>query len=178
MPYQLDASHSHIGFAVKHMMISTVRGQFRRYTAELEIDEQDFTRSRFTGVIEVASIDTQEGQRDDHLRSGDFFDAEHHPTMTFKSSRIERKGDDYVVHGDLTIRGTTREVALDVEYAGTSKDPWGNMRTGFSATGTIDRKDFGLTWNAALETGGILVGEKIKLHLDIEAVKQEAAVAI
>lgn len=177
MTWQLDSSHSTIGFSVKHMMIATVRGQFQRYTADLAIDLDDITRSQVSAEIEVASIDTREAKRDEHLRSGDFFDAASHPTITFVSRRIERAGgDDYRLIGDLTIRGTTREVVLEAEFAGVHKDPWGNTRTGFTVTGAVDRKDFGLAWNAALETGGVLVGDKVKLTLDLEAVLQEAPV--
>lgn len=176
MTWQIDTSHSHIGFSVKHMMIATVRGQFHRYSGTLELDTADLTRSRITGEIEVASLDTRDEKRDEHLLSADFFDAATYPTITFVSRRIERAGDDYLVTGDLTMHGVTREVVLDAEFAGIHKDPWGGTRTGFTVTGTIDRKDFGLTWNAALETGGVLVGEKIKLALDVEAVLQEAAV--
>ena len=177
MTWQLDSSHSTVGFSVKHMMIATVRGQFQRYTADLAIDLDDITRSQVSAEIEVASIDTREAKRDEHLRSGDFFDAAGHPTITFVSRRIERAGgDDYRLIGDLTIRGTTREVVLEAEFAGVHKDPWGNTRTGFTVTGAVDRKDFGLTWNAALETGGVLVGDKVKLSLDLEAVLQEAPV--
>ena len=179
MPWQIDASHSHVGFSVKHMMIATVRGEFKSYTGTLELDTNDVTQSVITGEIDVASIDTREEKRDEHLRSADFFDAATYPKMTFASRRIERlEGNEYRIVGDLTIRGITREVVLDAEYAGIHKDPWGNTRTGFSLSGQIDRKDFGLSWNAALETGGVLVGEKIKLTLDIEAVLQEAAVPV
>ena len=178
MTWQIDSSHSHVGFSVKHMMIATVRGQFERYTGTLALDTDDLTRSTITGEIEVASINTREAQRDDHLRSADFFDAATYPTMSFRSTRLEHvAGNEYRVIGDLTIRGVTNEVTLDAEYAGIHKDPWGNTRTGFSVTGTLNRKDFGLSWNAALETGGVLVGDKIKLELDIEAVLQSAPVA-
>jgi polyisoprenoid-binding protein YceI len=178
MTWQIDNSHSHVGFSVKHMMIATVRGEFKAYTGTLALDTDDITQSVITGEIDIASIDTRELKRDEHLRSADFFDAETYPKMTFKSKRIEQvDGNDYRIVGDLTIKGTTKEVVLDAEYAGIHKDPWGNTRTGFSLTGTIDRKDFGLGWNAALETGGVLVGEKVKLSLDVEAVLQEAAVS-
>ena len=176
MTWTIDNSHSHVGFAVKHMMIATVRGEFRSYKAELALDLDDLTRSTVTAEIDVASIDTREAQRDDHLRSADFFDAATHPTMRFESRRIERAGEDYRLIGDLTIRGTTREVVLDAEFAGIHKDPWGNTRTGFTITGAVNRKDFGLTWNAALETGGVLVGEKVKLDLTLEAILQQAPV--
>lgn len=178
MPWTLDTMHSHVGFSVKHMMVSTVRGQFKTYSGTLVLDDKDFGRSRFEGEIDVASIDTGIADRDNHLRSGDFFDAANFPKITFKSTRIERKSDDeYTVHGDLTIRGVTREIALTVEPSGTAKNPYGQTVTGFSARGEISRKDFGLTWNAMLETGGVAVGDKVKLELEIEAALQEAPVA-
>jgi len=140
MAWQIDATHSHVGFSVKHMMVSTVRGQFKQYTGTLHIDGADFSRSKFEGEVDVASIDTGNSQRDDHLRSGDFFDAGNHPKIKFASTRIESKGDgEFIVHGDLTIRGTTLPVALDVEYQGTGKNPWGKTVTGFSAKTTIFR---------------------------------------
>ena len=179
MPWQIDSSHSRIGFSVKHMMIATVRGEFKSYKGILDLDTQDITRSRISGDIDVTSIDTREGQRDDHLRSGDFFDAGNHPTIQFQSKRIEHvEGDEYRVVGDLSIRGVTKEVVLEAEYAGIHKDPWGGTRTGFTVTGSINRKDFGMSFNAALETGGVLVGDKVKLELEIEAVLQEAPVAV
>jgi polyisoprenoid-binding protein YceI len=178
MSWQLDTSHSRIGFAVKHMMVSTVRGEFKNYTGSLQLDETDFTRSTITGEIEVASIDTRDEGRDGHLKSADFFDVENHPKMTFKSKRIEAKGDnEYTVYGDLTIRGVTREIAIDAEYSGKQQNPWGVTMTGFSGSTTINRKDFGLEWNVALETGGILVGEKVKLELEVELTHQAAPVA-
>lgn len=178
MPWNLDPAHSRIGFSVKHMMVSTVRGEFKSYSGKLNLDTEDFTRSSVEGEIEVASIDTNNVDRDNHLRANDFFDAPNHPKIGFKSTRIERKGDDeYVVYGNLTIRGVTKEVALDVETSGIHKNPWGQTVTGFSATGTINRKDFGIDFNAPLETGGVLVGEKVKIELDIEAALVDAPVA-
>lgn len=176
MTWQIDASHSHVGFSVKHMMIATVRGTFNAYQGTLELDPQDLTRSKIAGEIDVASIDTREPKRDEHLRSADFFDAENHPKISFQSKQITHvAGNEYKVTGDITIRGITQEIVLDVEYAGIHKDPWGGTRTGFTVTGALNRKDFGLTWNAALETGGVLVGDKIKLELEIEAVQQVPA---
>jgi polyisoprenoid-binding protein YceI len=178
MSWLLDDVHTHVGFSVKHMMVTTVRGQFKKYTGKLTLDPQDFTKSRFEGEIDVASIDTGNGQRDDHLRNNDFFDAPNHPKITFKSTSIEAKGEgEFVVHGDLTIRGVTKPVALDVEFHGTSKNPYGKTVAGLSARGTINRKDFGVNFNALLETGGVAVGEKVKLEVDVEAVAGEATVA-
>jgi polyisoprenoid-binding protein YceI len=181
MTWLIDDVHTHIGFSVKHMMVSTVRGQFKQYRGKLALDPADFTRSRFDGEIDVASIDTGNGQRDDHLRTSDFFDAANHPTIAFKSTKIEPKdggaGVEYVVHGDLTIRGVTRPVALEVEYFGTSKNPWGKTVAGLSARATINRKDFGVSYNALLETGGVAVGEKVKIEVEAELVAAESTQA-
>lgn len=172
MSWQIDGAHTHIGFSVKHMMVSTVRGQFKSYRGELKLDEKDFTRSSFAGEIDVASIDTGNADRDAHLRTNDFFDAPNHPTIRFVSKRIEAKDDgEYVVHGDLTIRGVTKEVALDVEYNGTSKNPYGQMVAGVGVRGVINRKDFGVNFNALLETGGVAVADKVKLEVDVEAIR-------
>lgn len=178
MSFNIDDIHTHIGFSVKHMMVSTVRGQFKRYRGTVELDPADFTRSRFEGEVDVTSIDTGNAQRDEHLRASDFFDAANHPKITFTSSRIESKGDnEYVVHGDFTIRGVTQPVAFDVEFHGTSKNPWGKTVAGLSARATINRKDFGVSYNAVLEAGGVAIGEKVKLEIDAEFVAAEAVVA-
>jgi len=171
MAWQIDTVHTHVGFSVKHMMVSTVRGQFKQYSGSLNIDAADFTKSKFEGEVDVASIDTGNSQRDDHLRSGDFFDAANQPKIKFSSTKIESKGDgEFLVHGDLTIRGTTLPIALEVEYHGTSKNPWGKTVTGFSAKSTVNRKDYGLAWNALLETGGVAVSDKVKIEIEVEAV--------
>jgi len=171
MPWKIDEVHTHIGFSVRHMMVSTVRGQFKQYRGAMHIDPADFTRSTFEGEIDVASIDTGNGQRDDHLRTNDFFDAPSHPKITFKSTRIEPKGEgEYVLHGDLTIRGVTKPVALDVEFRGTAKNPWGQTVTGFSAHGAVNRKDFGVSYNSVLDTGGVAIGETVKIEIELEAV--------
>ncbi len=170
--WSFDTAHSSIGFTVRHLMISKVRGHFGRWTGTFDYDEQDPTRSRLEVQIDAASIDTREDKRDAHLRSPDFFDVEKYPQLTFKSTRVERDGgDDFVVTGDLAIHGVTRAVSLKVEGLGRSKDPWGGERVGFSASTSINRKDFGLHWNVALETGGVLVGEKIEIAIEIEAVR-------
>lgn len=175
MSWSIDPVHSHVGFSVRHMMVTTVRGQFRTYSGTVRLDPADFSRSVFEGEIDVASIDTGVADRDAHLRNNDFFDAPSHPKITFKSSRIEKKGDtEYVVHGDITIRGVTKPIALDVEFLGTSKNPYGKTVAGLSAQGTLNRKDFGVNFNALLETGGVAVGEKVKLELELEAVKADA----
>jgi polyisoprenoid-binding protein YceI len=178
MTWSIDTVHSHVGFSVKHMMVATVRGQFKSYSGTLRLDPKDFTRSRFEGEIDVASVDTGNVDRDNHLRTNDFFDAPNHPKITFKSARIEPKADgEYAVHGDLTIRGVTKPVSLDVEFHGTSKNPYGKTVAGLSARGTIHRKDFGVSFNAVLETGGVAVAEKVKLEIDLEAVAAEETVA-
>lgn len=175
MSWQLDPVHTHIGFSVKHMMVSTVRGQFKQYRGTLNIDPADFAKSTFEGEIDVASIETGNSQRDDHLRTSDFFDAPNHPKITFKSTAIQPKGDgEFVVHGDITIRGVTQAIALDVEFHGTSKNPWGKTVAGLSAKGTVNRKDFGVSYNALLEAGGVAVGEKVKIEIEVEVVADEA----
>ena len=174
MSWQIDPAHTHVGFSVKHMMVSTVRGQFKQYSGSLELDAKDFSRSKFAGEIEVASIETGNGDRDAHLRTNDFFDAANHPKITFKSTKIEPKSEgEYVVHGELTIRGVTKPIALEVEYHGTSKSPYGKTLSGFSASGSLNRKDFGVNFNAALETGGVVVSDKVKIEIEVEAIAGE-----
>jgi polyisoprenoid-binding protein YceI len=172
--WQIDPAHTHVEFAVKHMMISTVKGRFAGVQGTVVASAPDFGDGSVSVTIDVASIDTRQEQRDAHLRSADFFDAENHPTITFVSRRVEKDGDELRVSGDLSIRGTTREVVLNATYEGTGTDPWGGERAGFSATTKVDRRDFGLTWNQALETGGILVGDQIKISLEVELVKAAA----
>jgi polyisoprenoid-binding protein YceI len=171
--WKLDPVHSVAEFKVKHMMISNVKGQFSGISGVLAFDEQNVANSRVEAVIDAASIDTRDAQRDAHLKSPDFFDVERFPTLRFRSTRVARAGDDKLaVTGELTIHGVTREVTFTVEEpAQPAKDPWGAIRMGFSATAKINRKDFGLTWNAALETGGILVGEEVSITLEAQFVK-------
>jgi len=167
--WTIDAAHSAAAFAVKHLMISTVRGRFSHLTGSVEFPEGDYAAGHVDVTIDASSIDTREDRRDAHLRSADFFDVERFPSLTFKSRKVQAvKGDTFQVVGDLTIRDITREVVLDVEAEGFQKDPWGGQRAGFSATTKINRKDFGLTWNQALETGGLLVGDDVKISLDVE----------
>jgi polyisoprenoid-binding protein YceI len=173
--WDIDVSHSAIHFYVRHMVISKVHGRFAKWSGTIALDEADLTRSEIDVRIDAASIDTQVADRDAHLRSADFLDVAAHPEITFRSKRVEKRGDGYRVTGDLAIRGVTREVELDAEFAGLGKDPWGNTRAGFSAKTSIDRRDYGLRWNAALETGGVLVGEKIEIAIEVEAVKPAAA---
>jgi polyisoprenoid-binding protein YceI len=176
--WAIDTTHSAIHFWVRHLVISKVHGRFAKWSGTVALDEQDLAASRVEVRIDAASIDTQVADRDTHLRSADFLDAANHPELTFASKRIEKQGDGYRVTGDLTIRGVTREIALDAEFAGLAKDPWGNQRAGFSAKAALDRRDYGLVWNAAVETGGVLVGEKVEITIELEAVKQVAAVPV
>ncbi|HXC24508.1 MAG TPA: YceI family protein [Gemmatimonadaceae bacterium] len=174
--WQLDPTHSSVEFAIRHLMISTVKGRFSDLSATISGDESDIASQKVTATIQVASINTHQADRDTHLRSADFFDLEHHPTMTFVGRRAE--GDlrgDFRLTGDLTIRGTTREITLNVTAEGRTKDPWGGERTAFSATGKISRSDFGLTWNQALETGGVVVGDEVKISIEAQFVRQAPA---
>lgn len=176
--WDIDSGHSGVHFSVRHMVIAKVRGKLTRWSASLLTDGDDLATARVEASLDVSSLDTGVADRDAHLRSADFFDVENHPEMTFKSTRVERVGDDRLkLTGALTIRGTTREVTLDVEHSPAMKDPWGNLRVGFTAKGAVDRKDFGLTWNQALEAGGVLVGDRVDLEIEIEAVKATAAQA-
>jgi polyisoprenoid-binding protein YceI len=174
-PWTFDLVHSSINFTVRHMVVSKVRGRFTRWGGTLEMDENDPGSARVNVTIEAGSVDTGVDQRDAHLRSADFFDAERFPTLSFDHARIEKRGEGvYQLTGDLTMHGVTRPVTLEVEYAGSAKDPWGGVRAGFSARATIDRKDFGLTYNQLLETGGVVVGEKVEIGIEVEAVRQVA----
>jgi polyisoprenoid-binding protein YceI len=172
--WQIDPAHSHVEFAVRHLMISTVKGRFGDVAGILQVDPSDPAKSVVDVTINVASIDTREAQRDTHLRSADFFDVERFPTMRFKSTRVSGEADDLKVTGDLTIRDVTRQVTLTVTPEGQGKDPWGGERAGYSAKGKINRSDFGLTWNQVLEAGGVAVGDEIKISIDVEVVKQPA----
>ena len=178
MTWNLDLSHSEINFAVKHMMISTVRGKFNKFSGTIDFNEADPASSSIDVSIDVASIDTKDEKRDGHLKSGDFFDVEKFPAITFKSTKVEKlSANTAKVTGDLTIRGVSRPVVLDVEYAGQAKSPWGTTSAGFSASTKVNRKEWGLTWNVALETGGVLVGDDISISIEAELVKQPDAQA-
>lgn len=171
--WTIDNAHSEVGFAVKHLMISTVRGRFGTVSGQVEFPAGDYSDARADVTIDAASIDTREEKRDAHLRSADFFDVATFPTLTFKSRRVQAvKGDTFQLVGDLTIKGITREVVLDVAVEGFQKDPWGNHKAGFTASTRVNRKDFGLTWNQALETGGLLVGDDIKIALDVQLLQK------
>lgn len=172
MTWNLDPTHSSIQFAVKHMVISTARGTFRDFDIDAEVDPENFAASNATVTIKAESLDTNNDDRDTHLRSNDFFDVENHPNITFITKKIEpRGGQDYRIVGDLTIRGITKEVALQGEVNGPAVDPWGNQRLGLSANGKVNRKDFGLNWNVALEAGGFLVSDDVKLNIEAELVQ-------
>lgn len=174
--WEIDTTHSSVNFWVRHMVISKVHGRFTRWNGTIVLDDADISKSSVDVTIDATSIETHEPKRDAHLRSPDFFDVEKFPTLAFKSKKIQESGGGLAVRGDLTLHGVTREVLLETESLGQTKDPWGGERVGFSAKTSIDRKEFGLGWNQVLEAGGVLVGEKIEITLEIEAVKQPAAV--
>ena len=169
--YTVDVSHSRLGFVARHAMVTKVRGQFGAFTGTARIDEATPADSKVDISIEVASVETGSADRDGHLKSGDFFDAETYPNITFVSTDVTRDGSEWAITGDLTIKDVTKSVTIPFEETGSAQDPFGNVRVGFEGATTINRKDFGLTWNAALETGGVLVSEKIKLEFDISAIK-------
>ena len=173
MAWHIDPAHSEIQFSAKHMMIATVRGKFARFAGTIDADAQDPTAAQVQVHIEAASIDTVNEQRDTHLRSPDFLNVEQYPLITFKSTKVERLNEEQGrLYGELTIRDVTRPVVLEVEYAGMAKSPWGTTSAGFSARTTINRKDWGLNWNVALETGGWLVSDEIKIAIEVELVRQ------
>jgi polyisoprenoid-binding protein YceI len=171
--WNIDPSHSSLGFTVRHMVVSKTRGRFTRWSGQIRFDPDDLTASSVEVVIDPKSIDTADTQRDEHLRSADFLDVEKYPQASFRSTKVEDlRGDRYGISGQLTVHGVTRPVALETTYEGSGKDPWGGERAGFVASTSIDRKEFGLHWNKALETGGLLVGDRVELILEVEAVKQ------
>jgi polyisoprenoid-binding protein YceI len=173
--WDFDLTHSGVHFSVRHLVVSKVRGQFKQWGGTLELDPSDPTTAKAVIEIDAASIDTNEPRRDEHLRSGDFLLAAEHPKLRFVSGAIERAGDGhYKVHGDLTIRGVTRPVVLKAELSGTVTDPWGGQRVGFTLATSIDRKDFGVSWNQALDHGGVAVGDKVEISIEIEAIAAKA----
>ena len=169
--YTLDAAHSRLGFSARHAMVTTVRGAFKEFEGTAHVDTANPANSKVEVTIKTDSIDTGVADRDAHLRSADFFEIEQHPDITFTSTNVERDGDEWTITGDLTIRGNTLPVSIPFESTGSARDPFGNVRIGFEGQTTISRKDWGLTWNAALETGGFLVSDKIKLEFDISAIQ-------
>lgn len=168
----LDPTHSELEFKVKHLMITTVTGKFTDFTATLATEDEDFSSADVTFEAQIASISTSNTDRDNHLKSGDFFDAETYPTMKFETASLTKKDDDYVLNGELTVKGITKPVKLNVEFGGVATDPWGNVKAGFTLNGKINRTEFGLTWNAALETGGVMVSEDVRILGELQFVKQ------
>lgn len=177
--WEIDSGHSSIHFSVRHLVVAKVRGKFTRWSGALVASAEGLERAAVDVVIDASSIETGVADRDAHLKSADFLDTAKHPEITFRSRTSEPAGDGHLrVTGDLTIRGVTRPAVLDVEYAGRANDPWGNERAGFTAKASVDRREFGLTWNQALEAGGVMVGERVDIEIEIEAVRQvEAQVA-
>jgi polyisoprenoid-binding protein YceI len=171
--WSIDPAHSEVLFKVKHLMISSVTGQFQKFSGTVETDGDDFTTAKIRFTADINSITTHNEQRDAHLRSGDFFDAENYPQLIFDGERMEKAGDDtYKVYGTLTIRGVSKQVTLNAEFGGLTKDPWGNTRAGFSLSGKINRKDFGVSFGMLTETGGIALGEDVAISADAQFVKQ------
>jgi polyisoprenoid-binding protein YceI len=171
--WALDPTHSEILFKVKHLMITNVKGEFRKFNATLSSEGSNFSKAAINVTIDAASIFTNEDNRDNHLKSADFFDVENHKEITFVGTSFDKVDDEnYTLKGNLTMKGITKEISLDVEFGGVNKDPWGNEKAGFAISGKINRKDFGLNWNAALETGGVLVSEEVKINAEIQLVKQ------
>jgi polyisoprenoid-binding protein YceI len=169
----LDPAHSEILFKVKHMMISNVKGEFRKFNAEVSSSGDSFIGSSIRGTIDASSVFTNTDDRDNHLKSADFFDADNYKELTFTGSSLARiDSDKYQLKGNLTIKGITKEVVFDVEFGGINKDPWGNEKAGFSLDGKINRKDWGLTWNAALETGGVLVSDEVRINAELQLVRK------
>jgi len=173
--WNIDPDHSNLGFKIKHLMVSNVKGNFEKYSGTVEINDKDITKSKVEVTIDTSSVNTNVKKRDDHLRSADFFDVAKYPTMAFVSKKVAVAGQDKLtVTGDFTLHGVTKEVVLDLEGpTGESKDPWGNIRKGATATTKINRKDYGLTWNQALETGGVLVGDEVYITLEVEMIKKQ-----
>ena len=169
-----DIAHSEVGFTVKHMMFAKVHGTFDEWTGEFYYDADNPANSKVRASIQASSVNTRNDQRDDHLRSGDFFDAERFPTLEFESTRWEETDGGYFVEGNLTIRDVTKPITLEVDNNGSGIDPWGNMRIGLSARTTLNRKEFGLTWNQALEAGGVLVGDDVKIGIEVQAVQAQS----
>jgi polyisoprenoid-binding protein YceI len=177
MPWTLDTTHAEVGFSARHMMVATVRGRFEEVEADIHLDEANPAQSHVIARIKAASLNTGTPDRDTHLRSADFFDVENHPEIVFRSTNVERAGETFTLTGDLTIRGISKPVTLKGEFAGPVQGPWGGRHVGFELDGEIEREDWGLGWNVALEAGGVLVSKKIKLHIAVEAKEAVAAAA-
>jgi polyisoprenoid-binding protein YceI len=172
--FAIDPAHTTVQFSVRHLMISKVRGRFAKLTGSLALEPGANVPAAIDVTIDAASIDTREEQRDAHLRSGDFFDVERYPSITFRSKEVSGNDEAFDVRGELTIHGTTRDVVLHGVFEGRGNDPWGNVRVGYEAHATINRKDFGLTWNQMLEAGGVAVGDEVRIELNVEAVAQKS----
>jgi polyisoprenoid-binding protein YceI len=169
--YTIDPTHTRIGFSARHAMVTTVRGQFKEFAGTAHVDAANPENSRVELTIQTASIDTGVADRDAHLKSADFFAADENKEITFSSTKVERDGDDWIVTGDLGVNGVTKSVTIPFELTGSAQDPFGNLRIGFEGGTAINRKDYGVTWNAALETGGVLVSDKVKLEFDVSAIR-------
>ncbi len=176
--WNIDPTHSEIQFKVKHLMITTVTGRFNSFNATVETEGDDFTTAKINFAADIDSINTNNEQRDGHLKTNDFFDAANHPQITFVGTGMDKVSDDtYKLHGDFSMRGVTKPITLDVEFAGLTKDPWGNERAGFELKGVVNRKDYGVNYNAALEGGGLLLSEDVKIIAEVQFVKEAATVA-
>ena len=177
--WALDPTHSELQFKVKHLMISTVTGQFNQFSGRVETSETDFTAAKIDFTAEIDSISTNNEQRDAHLKNSDFFDATNHPQLSFKSDKLEKISDDQLkLHGTLTMRGTPKKISLDVEVGGVTIDPWGNTRAGFTVSGKLNRQDFGVSFGAVTDTGGILLGDEVKIIANVQFVKEGVAEAV
>jgi len=172
MTWNIDKTHSEVGFSVRHMMISNVRGKFEKFDADVELDPKNLEAAKVTATIETASVNTGVEQRDAHLRSPDFFDSEQHPKMVFTSKKVKQSGSDFEVTGTLSIRGTEHDITLKGEVEGPAKDPYGNQRLGFNLSGEIEREKWGLNWNQALEAGGVMVAKKVKLAIEGQLIQK------
>lgn len=169
--WALDAAHSELGFKIKHLMISNVSGRFNQFDVQADTDSDDFSNAAITATIDVASIFTNNEQRDNHLRTGDFFEIEKYPHIIFKASSVKKEGDDLEINGTLTMKDVSRPVTLKAEFAGITRDPYGNVKAGFSFAGKLNRKEWGINFNAALETGGVMLGEEVKYEGEIQLIK-------
>jgi polyisoprenoid-binding protein YceI len=174
----MDPTHSELGFKIKHLMISNVSGTFGEYEAVVETDNEDFSTAQVKATIKAASVNTNNRQRDEHLRNADFFEAEKYPEISFQSDRVEKQDDEsFILYGDLTMKGISRPIKLNIEYNGLAKDPWGGQRAGFVVTGKIKRGEFGLSFNSVLDTGGVALSDEVKIYGEVQMVKQEVGVA-
>jgi polyisoprenoid-binding protein YceI len=175
----IDPTHSEVYFKVKHLMISTVTGQFKRFSGTVETEGDDFTTAKIRFTADIGSIDTNNEQRDAHLKNGDFFDVDNHPQLTFEGDKLERIDDEeYKLYGTLTMRGVGRSLVFNVQFGGLTTDPWGNTRVGFSVSGKIDRQEYGISFGAVTETGGLLLGNEVKIYAEVQFVKQEVLEAV